>query len=179
MGNTDIAFEQLYESTKKELLVYIASRCNSVDDIEDLYQETYISVFDSMQKMSEPINNAEAFVKTVAKRIISRHYSAANKLRAKLSISLDSFRESGVTEDIADETDIEESVCTDELYDEVYDIIKTMPIVVQRLIYMRYKLQLSIAEIAATTEMSETAVCQRINKALAAVRRTYTRRKRQ
>ena len=174
--NDNNTFEQLYEETKKSVLKYIAAHCYSISDIEDIYQETYLSLHGTLKKTDIQIENGEAFVKTVAKRTLSRYYSGVGKLKAGLSISLDSLREKGGDNEPADSFDVEQSICTDELFEEVYQLIGKLPIQTQRIIFLRYKLELSFDEISAETGMSASAASQRLNKALVQIRRLYNRR---
>ena len=162
-------FEEIYEETKQAALRFISSKCLKITDIEELFQETYLQVGEALDKGTEP-REPEAFVIGIAKHCISRYYSAAQRLRARISLSSGGSDE---PVDLEDETDIEELVSDRTLYEEVFREITALPSEVQRAFYLHYFLELSIPETAQLMGVSESKVKQRLYKAVRQLRRKY------
>ena len=163
-------FEEIYEQTKTAALRYISSKCLKITDIEDLFQETYLRVCEALDKGAEP-REPEAFVIGIAKHCLSHYYSAAQRLRARISLSAGSVSDEPV--DLEDETDIESLVADRDLYDQVFKEITALPSDVQRLFYLHYFLDLSLSETAELMGLSESRVRQRLYQAVRKLRRKY------
>ena len=73
-------FEKIYNDTKESTYRFIAAKCYNIDDIDDIYQSTYISLFDALKKRDTPPENSEAFVITIAKRELFKYYGLIKKL---------------------------------------------------------------------------------------------------
>ena len=163
-------FEEIYEQTKTAALRFISSKCLKITDIEDLFQETYLRVGEALDKGAEP-RDPEAFDIGIAKHCLSHYYSAAQRLRARISLSAGSVSDEPV--DLEDETDIESLVADRDLYDQVFKEITALPSDVQRLFYLHYFLDLSLSETAELMGLSESRVRQRLYQAVRKLRRKY------
>ena len=170
MSSTEERFDQLYEQTRQNTLRFISSKCIRITDIEDIYQETYLRVFDAIKDGRE-IREPEGFVIGIAKHCLSQYYSAAQRLRARISLSAGNA--SGEPVDIGGDTDIEQLVADRTLLDEVFSEICRLPSEVQRIFYLHYFLELSLPETARLMGMSEGKVTQRLYKAVRQLRRKY------
>lgn len=171
--NSQERFKEIYNGTKQSVLRYISAKCLNIADIEDLFQETYLRVYDSVNGGCE-IAEPEAFCIGIAKHCLSRYYSAALRLKARISLS--SGKDTDAPADLPDDTDIEELVGNSTLYDEVFAEICKQPSDVQRIFYLHYFLGLSLEETATLTEMSMGKVTQRLYKAIRQLRKKYKRR---
>ncbi|MBR6103401.1 MAG: RNA polymerase sigma factor [Ruminococcus sp.] len=172
----NVRFEKLYEETKAAVMRYVSAHCYSITDIDDLFQDTYLAVYKSMQSLTEPIQSSEAYVIGVAKKVLARHYSAVRRLRAQIDVSLDRRSGRGLAEETADSVDVEKLAGDRELLDEIFELVTVMPVTVQRAFYMHYVLEMSFAEVGNELDLSEAAVRQRVARALTEIRRLYKRR---
>ena len=164
------SFEEIYESTKQSALRYISSKCLKITDIEDIFQDTYLAVGEALEKGTEP-KEPEAFVIGIAKHCLSHYYSAAQRLRARISLSAGRVSEEPI--DIEDNTDIEELVADRELYDRVFREITACPSDVQRMFYLHYFLELSLSETARLMGITESRVRQRLYQTVRLLRRKF------
>lgn len=162
-------FKEIYEETKLPVLKYISSKCLKITDIEELFQETYLQVGEALDKGADP-REPEAFVIGIAKHCLSHHYTAVQRLKARISLSGGS---SGEPVDIPDSTDIEELTADKALFDEVFREITALPSDVQRMFYLHYFLELSLEETASLMGVSESRVRQRLYQAVRRLRRKY------
>ena len=162
-------FDALYESTKQSVLKYIAPRCACIADIEDVYQEVYLRVYDALRQQKH-LDDPEAFVMGITKHCVSRYYSLLQRLKMKAHIQL-ADREC----EVSDEEDIEDIVISRDLYERLYrDVCRTPP-EVQRIFYLHYLMELSLAEIAEALGITESRVKQLLYKTVRMLKRKYGR----
>ena len=77
-----LVFNEIYDSTKNMTLAYITAKCRHVEDVNDIFQDTYTELFQVLTKRGpDYIKNSKAFVMRIAKRKIARYYSLLDRLR--------------------------------------------------------------------------------------------------
>ena len=167
----DLRFEQLYERTKNSVLKYIVPRCASVLDIEDIYQEIYLRVYDAI-KSERPADDPEAFIMGIAKHCVAHYYSVLTRMKMRISRSA-SDASGEEYQDIADDTDIEELAADRELCERIFRDISLQPPEVQKIFYLHYLMELSLGETAQTLGISESRVRQLLYKAVRQLKRKY------
>lgn len=168
-------FEELYDRTKESVHRYIAAKCFDLNDVDDIYQTTWLAVFEAVSDRREPIPNEEAFVILIAKRQLGRYYSLAAKL--KNLISFDRIPEPSA--EPPENTDIEDRLISRELLGEIGALVKHRPVTSQKIFYLYYSKEMKLSEIAELMEMKETTVKRHLYSLLAEIRRLYERRERQ
>lgn len=77
-------FEKIYDETYNNILRYIICKCNNLDDVDDIIQETYLELY-KVLKDKKKILNYESYIITIAKNKIIRN-SEINKKINKISI---------------------------------------------------------------------------------------------
>lgn len=163
-------FEKIYNKTKENTYRFIAAKCYNIDDIDDIYQNTYIAVFDALKKRSEPPESYEGFVITVAKRELFKYYGLIKKLTANRKPPPPS--DDDMAED-ADTFDLEDSVVSRAFLREISDALAKKDIITQKIFFMYYYKGYTLSEIAFLLEMGESSVKRRLYSALSQLRRLY------
>lgn len=73
-------FENIYRQTYNKLLRYIVIKCNNIDDISDILQETYIELLKKIRKKKVlELDNIESFIFGISNNIIKRHFYKKKK----------------------------------------------------------------------------------------------------
>ena len=142
MDGINERFEYIYEQTKHEIYRYITVKCRCIDDIDDLFQDTYVSVYQYLKNGGD-ITEPAGFVKTVAKRTLGRYYGLLKRLK------LIEERLSSV-EIKADDHD--------ELVDVINELVMKAPPMTQKIFFMRHSLQMPFDEIADRLDMKTNTV---------------------
>ncbi len=166
-------FNGLYERTKESVHRYIAAKCFCLDDIDDIYQDVWLSVFGALSKRPNPPPNEEAYVLLIAKRQLGRYYSLAAKL--KNLFSTDRVPAAG---DIPDSMNVEDELVGRELIDEIGRLVRSRPLTSQKIFYLHYSKGMTTKELAQLLEMKETTVKKHLYSTLGEIRRLYERRER-
>lgn len=166
-------FAEIYEETKSAVYRYIASKCRSIEDIDDIFQDAYIEIYKSVGRTKDKIENKEAFAVAVTKRCISKYYSALRKAGLFITSKLSGGGEYVPETDDLNSYVIEDKIVTDSLLEEIYEIISSKPSDVQKIFLMYYKLDMTIVEISCELDIKESTVKKKLYKTLEQIRRLY------
>lgn len=163
-------FENVYNETKDHVYKFIAAGCYKLSDIDDIFQNTYISIYNAICK-GTPIEEPEAFAICVAKRELSRYYSVMRKLGSFIRSALP-HSEIPDAED-ADTYCIEDSVADRHLAAEVNKLLSKKDITTQKIFFLYYYRDMTLGEIAQLLGIGESAVKRRLYSTLEQLRRIY------
>lgn len=82
MKTVDDIFNEIYDATYTSCLIYVTCKCRNTQDIPDILQETYMSLYNILAKKgSSHIKNYEAYVISIAKSKVYKQYSLQERLR--------------------------------------------------------------------------------------------------
>jgi len=162
-------FDEIYNCTHKAALTYITAKCARTADISDIFQDTYMELFQVLKKRGTSyISNEKAFVLRLAKQKLARHYSLQERLR--IFVSASAINEDGDNVDLTDNEAsafLTEDFTVDKLtLDEARDYIHSRPEIVQKIFYLFYDVGLTLAEIAAALKISESQVKNKLYRNL-------------
>ena len=76
-------FEEIYNKTYNNVLKYIVCKCQNLDDVNELVQDTYVELY-QMLKNRKQIKNEKSYVLGIAKNIVKKYYR--NKYKEKSNI---------------------------------------------------------------------------------------------
>jgi RNA polymerase sigma-70 factor (ECF subfamily) len=164
-------FNEIYDSTNKYILTYITSKCGNSSDISDIFQETYIELYQLMSKRGvEYITNEKALVLKIAKRKIARYYSLAERLRKFVSMTGKSqesdSREIELSDEEANSFLMEESVINQIILEEARKFIQQKPADIEKIFYLFYDVGLTIPEIAESLSINESGVKNKLYRTI-------------
>jgi len=175
MSNPRIAsrFDEIYNSTNKDVLGFITAKCGRVADINDIFQETYMELYKVLnERGAKYVEHDKAFVLRIAKHKIAKHYSLMERLR--IFVSMTSVNDD---EDEIDLSDFNSDNFLSEDFTVNYVLIEIMqqfldskPDIVQKVFYLMYDVGLTIPEIAQALSMSESNVKNKLYRTLRELR---------
>lgn len=170
------SFNRIYDNTKHKVLIRITSKCKNLDDISDIFQDTYAELFLVLSKRGvDYIENEEAFVIRLANQKIYKYYTIVEKLKAVITFT-------GVNKDSevfeiqnieSSENHIEDRIVRDELVEEINLYLKIKPVDIRKIFYLYYSLELTISEIAVELEMTESNVKNKLYRTLSELRNRF------
>ena len=165
-------FEEIYDATHRAALALITAKCARTADIGDIFQETYMELYQVLQKRGTGyITNSKAFVLRLARQKLARYYSLQDRLR--MFVSVNALCED---EDAVDLSDLDAFLTEDFAIDqvmlaEVRELIHTRPEAVQKVFYLFYHMGLTIPEVAAAMAISESNVKNKLYRTLKELRK--------
>lgn len=173
----ELAFNEIYNSTNKAILAYITAKCCNIEDISDIFQETYTEVFLVINKKGiNYIKVPEAFVKRLAKQKIYKHYSASE--RRKMQISIIQTDKNGEEYDVSDrvinEISIEENYILTEKIDEVQKFLQSKSVLTRKIFHLFYTLDKTIPEISELLDVKQSTVKNHIYRTVKEIKEKFS-----
>ena len=176
VDNITARFNEIYASTSESTLSYIAAKCPNIDDMNDIFQETYMELFRVLtQKGADYVKNGEAFAIKLAKQKIYKHYSVFDRLKKNVSLTdVTVAEEKEIIEYNLNETDIDDVLCTEELTNSIERFLREKPQDVRKIFFLRFSMELSITEIAKLMGTKESVVKNKLYRTIREIRALYT-----
>ena len=174
-SNVTSVFNKIYDSTNKKILAFIAAKCGNIDDMNDILQETYMELYSTLlEKGADFIENDEAFVTNIAKHKIYKHYTVLQRMKSDLSLSVFTNENGEITLDLqSEDMDIEDSICTNELVDEIEEIIAGKSQEIRKIFFLRFSLDLTIGDIAKLMKVKESYIKNKLYRTISEIREIY------
>jgi len=154
------AFNRVYDATRDALLKWLIPRVRSAADVEDLMQEIYRRLYRKMT--GSGIRAPEKYVFGIAKKELAKYYRHHARVRET---------EHAIPEQMPDEGPEPEDIVLDrEREREIWDLIRTEPLLSYQAFTLYYGLSVPTDEIAKLLGLSEDAVRKRLSRTRARLR---------
>lgn len=160
-------FENIYQRTYDNTLKFIVIKCNNIDDINDIIQDTYIELYHKLQRKNIDVENEKNYIVGIAKNIIKRHYRKVKNESKEISIN--EYENMEVSDDI----DIEDNFITQENAKDVWNYIENKDIITTKVFYLYYILGYKIEEIAEEMNLNLSNVKSRIYRNIKEMKKIF------
>lgn len=147
-------FNSIYEKTYNQVLKYIVCKCSNMEDVNDIIQETYIEVYNAIIK-NKKIEDFEKYIIGIAKNKVNKYYTLLYRLQ-NISIFTNKDYEKELLDNLKSDIDIEQIIIKADDIEKIWDYLKTKKIVIQKVFYLYYELDLTIKEIAKELNIGES-----------------------
>lgn len=147
-------FEKIYDETYNTTLKYVICKCSNLDDVNDIIQETYLEFYKSL-KQQKQINNYRKYIIGIASNKIKKHYNFLSRIKT-IPLFSDKDNDLNIVDTIPNNIDLEEIIikCTNN--DLIWKYLKTKKIIIQKVFYLYYELDLTIKDISQQLKVSES-----------------------
>lgn len=146
-------FDLLYENTYFDVSKYVICKCSSPEDVEDILQNIYLAVF---KAISKNINITNTYIMGIAKNKVKDYYRFNYKEKI---VSLFSSKDDLEMIDIIPaDVDIENSLMDKYDTDFVWEYLKSKKVIIFKVFYLYFKLELTIKEISECLNLTESNV---------------------
>ena len=147
-------FNRIYEETYNQVLKYIVCKCSNMEDINDIIQETYLEVYNAIVKKKK-IENFEKYIIGIAKNKVNKYYTLMYRLQ-NITIFANKDDEIEILDNIKSNIDIEQVIIKADDIEKIWDYLKTKKIVIQKVFYLYYELDLTIKDISKELNIGES-----------------------
>lgn len=147
-------FNEIYNQTYRQTLKYIVCKCSNIEDVNDIIQETYLEVYNSIIKEKD-IDDYNKYIIGIAKNKIRKHYHLLYRLKT-ISIYNDKNDEIELLDTIKSDIDIEKIIIKTENIELIWNYLKSKKTVIQKVFYLYYEMDLKIKEISKLLNISES-----------------------
>ena len=162
-------FNKTYDATHKTVLALITAKCGSTEDIRDLFQKTYMALFQTIERkgMAYP-KDANRLVFKIAKRKIADHYAhRARQLVVISSLTADDDSEGCTPPELATDPFFTEDIALDAVaMEQAEEYLRRKPRDVRKIFYLFFHLDLSIPEIAKQMSLKESNVKNKLYRTI-------------
>ena len=165
-------FGKIYVQTKEMIYNRIAAKCYAIDDVDDIFQNTYVAVYKALGNLDEPPPNPDAFVMLICSRQLMKYYSAVRRLRERIAVRF-SPQNDDRDEELAESFTIEDSVIDRVTLTEIHAMLRRKPLTTQKVFFLHYRRGLTIPQVAEALEISQSAVKMHLYRTLEEIRRKY------
>lgn len=171
-------FNEIYDITYHQCLVYVISKCNHTSVIADIIQETYLSLYRILKdKGIDYIKNPEAYVIRIAKSKIYQHYSLKEKVRSIIPLfdinkEDKEYNQADINIELF-ENEIEMTVENKEVLADIWRFLQSKPQTVQKVFYLFYYAELSIPEIARNLHINQSTIKNYIYRTTHEIRKKF------
>lgn len=146
-------FEEIYKTTYNKVLQYVICKCENIDDINDILQNTYTELYSILRRKKElKLDNPTSYIVGIAKKKIIKHYGILYKFK---TASLDMEED---LSNIPDNINIEEVVIIKSDSNQIWRWLKQKNDLTQKIFYLYYGLDLKIKDIAKELNLTEANV---------------------
>ncbi len=157
-------FENIYQKTYISVLKFITIKCNKIEDINDILQDTYVELLNILKRKKQlQLENMESYIFGIASNVIKRHYHKRN------NVIKYEFKDDEEIE-IKDDFDLEQDFITKENVQEVWNYIKSKDLITAKIFYLYFSLDLKISDIAKELNSNESSVKNKIYRTLKQVK---------
>ena len=166
-GNSK-SFEVLIQKHKNKIYAFILSKIRNKDLAEDIFQETFIKVINSLQKGK--YNEEGKFlpwVMRIANNLVIDYFRKAKKMR--IIAPTNDFNIFDILQD--GDRNIEDNLVNDQVHKDLRKLIEYLPEDQKEVLKMRYYAELSFKEISESTGVSINTALGRMRYALINLRK--------
>ena len=172
--NAETIFRHIYDETYQAILRFVIAKCGNVSDIEEVMQDTYFDLYSYLlNEEHKPIMNNEAFVITIAKKKLAKHYSMLERIKAVFQHGANEEQGIETLEDESDSVLIEDTVINKVLYDDIWYLLKSEPQDVQKIFHLYYLCDCSLKSIASELGIGLSDVKNKHYRTLKKLRKIY------
>lgn len=147
-------FEKIYNETYSDIARYVVCNCSNINDTLDIIQNIYLDVLKNIDKIN--LYQHKPYIMGIAKNKIKDYYRYHYKHKI---VSLFSSKEDlNVLENIPNDINIEESFTLKYDIELVWKYLKKKPVIIAKIFYLYYYLELTIKEISCELGITESNV---------------------
>lgn len=169
LGLTTKDFEEIYKNTYKQTLKFIIIKCNNIDDVNDIIQDTYIELLRIIKKKQPvEIDNLNGYIIGIANNIIKRHYYKKKKDNV---VYFYQQNENATDLELQDDFDLEQDFITKENIVQVWEFLKNKNIEITKIFYLYFALGLKISDISKQLQITESNVKNKIYRTLKEIKK--------
>lgn len=159
-------FNEIYDKTHLDLLKYVIIKCHNINDTKDIMQETYLELWNIINKKKLSDINIKSYLIGIANNKIKKHYTLLQKLKT-VSLFETNDKDIELIDTIEDGIDINDIIIKEDNWNTIWKYIKSKKNQdIPKVFYLYYKLELSIKKISNQLKSSESYIKHLIYRTL-------------
>lgn len=160
-------FNEIYDKTYSKVLKYVITKCSDMSYIQDIMQNIYLNLYNTILKKNDYIKDETAFVYFLAKRELFKYYNLKNKvLNIFSNIDLEDLENI-----LPDDELIEVEIMNKENFDIIWKYLKKESLETQKIIALYYMEGVGIKKISMLLNLNENTVKTKIYRTISKIRK--------
>ncbi|WP_297522094.1 sigma-70 family RNA polymerase sigma factor [uncultured Clostridium sp.] len=159
----------IYNETYDDILRYIISKCNNIEDVQDIIQNVYFNFYKAMQKRE--IESPRKYLFRIARNEIFKTYGLLRV--AKNNIPLFSLSSEDIEFNNNDSLSVTENFDSTLICDEIYTYLKQKDALTFKIFLLHFKFDMKIKDISKKLKTSESTVKNRLYRTLKELKNTF------
>ncbi len=166
-------FNDIYDKTYLDLLKFVIVKCHNINDTNDIIQETYLELWNILNKKELSDINIKSYLMGIANNKIKKHYTILKKIKT-ISIFEKNDKDIELIVLLEDKINIENFVIQKDNWNTIWQFIKSQKNQdIPKVFYLYYKLDLSIKEISKELKVSESYIKNLIYRTLKELQKNF------
>lgn len=166
-------FNDIYDKTSLDLLKYVIVKCHNINDANDIIQETYLELWNIINKKGLSDINIKSYLIGIANNKIKKHYTLLQKIKT-ISIFEKNDKDIELIDLLEDKINIENFIIQKDNWITIWQFIKSQKNQdIPKAFYLYYKLELSIKEISKELKVSESYIKNLIYRTLKELQKKF------
>ncbi|MFV0394104.1 MAG: RNA polymerase sigma factor [Coprobacillaceae bacterium] len=165
-------FEEIYNSTYYDVLKFVICKYYNMNDINNIVQETYIELYKILSKKSLENTNIKEYIFQIANYKIKKHLKLIARLKS-LSLSNKNKFDDELINMIDAEIDIEGLIINRSQCNEIWDYLLTKQVMISKIFFLYYGMDLTIKEIAIELQVNESYVKNCLYRTIKELRKKF------
>ena len=158
-------FEDIYARTYNSVLKYIVCKCQNLDDVNELIQDSYVELYRLLEKKrTVKVVNEVAYMIGIANNILKKYYR--NQYKEKANILYISKNMEDIELQLPSNLDLETDIINRENIEEIWNYLNNKNVLIAKIFYLYYGLGLKISEISNELEIGESNIKNYIYRTL-------------
>lgn len=164
-------FEKIYKETYQSVLKYVLCKCQNLDDVNELIQESYIGLYKILRrKHFIHIKDNTAYMIGITKNIMKKYYKNRYKNSNIHNLSNDIEE---VELNLISNINLETDIITKENVSEIWNYLNEKNTLIAKIFYLYYSEGLKISEIAEMLSVNESIIKNYIYRTLKELREKF------
>ena len=166
-------FNDIYDKTYLDLLKYVIIKCHNINDTNDIIQETYLELWNILNKKELSDINIKSYLIGIANNKIKKHYTILKKIKT-ISIFEKNDKDIELIDLLEAKINIENFIIQKDNWITIWQFIKSQKNQdIPKVFYLYYKLDLSIKEISKELKVSESYIKNLIYRTLKELQKQF------
>ena len=149
-------FNSIYDKTYNQVLKYIVCKGSNIEDVNDIIQEVYLEVYKTIDK-NKKIDDFEKYIIGIARNKVKKHYTLLYRLQT-IPLFNNKNEDTYLIDTLKSDINIEKIIIQSDNLEKIWNYLKTKRIIIQKIFYLYYELDLTIKDIKEELNVGESYI---------------------
>lgn len=160
---------EIYDQTYDDILRYIISKCNSIEDVQDIIQNVYFNFYKAIKKRE--IKDFRKYLFKIAKNEIYKTYGIM--YLAKTTVPIFSLSSEDIEFNNDDALMINENFDSNLICNEIYTYLQNSDSLTFKIFILHFKYDMKIKDIGIYLKVNESTVKNRLYRTIIELKNNF------